>query len=58
MKKPRVNAVEMVRRIRDKQAKQFAAMSDKKLIAHLHEAGGRALAEARATRPVRCSRAG
>jgi hypothetical protein len=58
MKKPRVNAVDMVRRIRDKQAKQFAGMSDKQLIAHLRKAGERSLAEARATRPVRRSRAG
>lgn len=58
MKKPRVNAVEMVRRIRDKQAKQFAAMSDKELIEHLRKAGERSLVEARALRPIRRSRAG
>ncbi len=58
MNKPKLNAVEMVRRIRDKQAKKFAAMSDKQLLAHLNGAGERSLTEARAARPVRRSRAG
>lgn len=56
MKTPRVNAVELVRRIRDKQGKRFARMSDKQLIAHLRNAGERSLAEARATRSDRRSR--
>ena len=53
MDKPKVNAVEMVRRIRNKQARQFAAMSEKQLLAHLSDAGQRSLTEARAARPVR-----
>lgn len=45
------------RRIRDKQATQFARMTGKQLIAHLRAAGERAPAHSRASRPVRRSRA-
>lgn len=58
MKAPRLRAVEMVRRIRDRHARQLAGKSDAEIIAFYRAAGEAALDETRRRIKSRKRRAG
>ena len=58
MKAPRIRAVEMVRKIRDRQARRLAGKSPEEIIAFYREAGEAAMQDAGRRSKLRRRRAG
>ena len=58
MKAPRIRAVEMVRRIRDRQTKRFAGKTTEEIIAFYRAAGEAAMQDARHRSKTRRRKAG
>jgi hypothetical protein len=58
MKAPRIRAVEMVRKIRDRQARRLAGKSPEEIIAFYRAAGEAAMQDAKRRSKLRRRRAG
>jgi hypothetical protein len=58
MKAPKINAVEMVRKIRDRQARRLAAKSPEEVLAFYRAAGDAAMQDAERRSKLRRRRAG